>query len=64
VAFSGDRSLMWGHDYPHEEGTYPFSRKLVDEQAEAVMPEQAHRIFRENAIEVFHFDREVIDAPF
>ncbi len=64
VASSGDFSLMWGHDYPHEEGTFPHSAKLVDEQAALVTPEQARRIFRENAIEVFKFDRALIEQPF
>ena len=64
VPFSGDTSLMWGHDYPHEEGTFPHSRKLVDEQAAHVSPELARRIFRENALEVFKFDRALIDQPF
>jgi predicted TIM-barrel fold metal-dependent hydrolase len=63
VPLSGDVSLMWGHDYPHEEGTFPHSRKLVDEQAAVVTPEEARRIFRENAIEVFNFDRALIDQP-
>lgn len=64
VPLSGDYSLMWGHDYPHEEGTFPNSRKLVNEQAELVGPDQARRIFRENALEVFNFDPAVIDQPF
>jgi predicted TIM-barrel fold metal-dependent hydrolase len=64
VPKSGDFSLMWGHDYPHEEGTYPHSQKLVDEQAQLVTPEQARRIFRENALEVFKFDPAVINEPF
>jgi predicted TIM-barrel fold metal-dependent hydrolase len=64
VPFSGDISLMWGHDFPHEEGTYPHSKKLVEEQATQVGPEEARRIFRENAIDVFKFDRELIDQPF
>jgi hypothetical protein len=64
VASSGDYSLMWGHDYPHEEGTYPHSRMLVDEQARMVTPEQARRIFRENAIEVFNFDPALLDQSF
>jgi len=63
AAFSGDLSLMWGHDYPHEEGTYPHSKKLVAEQAALVTPEQARRIFRENALEVFKFDRALVDQP-
>ena len=64
VPATGETSLMWGHDYPHEEGTYPNSRKLVDEQAQLVTPEQARKIFRENALRVFKFDPKVIDAPF
>ena len=64
VPFSGHTSLMWGHDYPHEEGTFPHSRKLVDEQASYVSPEVARRIFRENALEVFKFDRALVDEPF
>ena len=64
VPFSGHDSLMWGHDYPHEEGTFPHSRKLVDEQASYVSPEVARRIFRENALEVFKFDRALVDEPF
>jgi predicted TIM-barrel fold metal-dependent hydrolase len=64
VPFSGHTSLMWGHDYPHEEGTFPHSRKLVDEQASYVSAEVARRIFRENALEVFKFDRALVDQPF
>jgi predicted TIM-barrel fold metal-dependent hydrolase len=63
VPYSGEVSLMWGHDYPHEEGTYPHSRKLVEEQAAHVPDDVARRIFRENAIEVFRFDRVLLDQP-
>jgi predicted TIM-barrel fold metal-dependent hydrolase len=63
IAHSGDRCLMFGNDYPHEEGTYPHSRTLVDEQAAVLAPDVARRVFRENALEVFKFDRAVIDAP-
>ena len=64
VPYSGAVSLMWGHDYPHEEGTYPNSRTLVDEQAAHVAPEQARKIFRENALDVFRFDRNLLAQPF
>ncbi len=64
VPQTGSYSLMWGHDYPHEEGTYPDSRKIVDELASYVSPDDARRIFRENALEVFKFDRELLDQPF
>ncbi|HQV57915.1 MAG TPA: amidohydrolase family protein [Ilumatobacteraceae bacterium] len=61
---SGDSCLMWGSDYPHEEGTYPHSRKLVDELAATMDDAVARRVFRENALRVFNFDLAVIDAPF
>jgi predicted TIM-barrel fold metal-dependent hydrolase len=60
---SGAECLMWGNDFPHEEGTYPHSRKLVDEQAAGLDADVARKIFRENALEVFNFDPAVIDAP-
>jgi predicted TIM-barrel fold metal-dependent hydrolase len=53
---SGVDCLMWGNDFPHEEGTYPHSRKVVAEQARGIDPADARKIFRENAAEVFHFD--------
>ena len=27
VAYTGSDALIWGSDYPHEEGTYPNSRR-------------------------------------
>ena len=64
VPQSGSASLMWGHDYPHEEGTYPNSQEIVDDLASYVSREDAQRIFRENALEIFKFDRELLDQPF
>jgi predicted TIM-barrel fold metal-dependent hydrolase len=64
VPHSGSASLMWGHDYPHEEGTFPDSRKIVDELASYVSPEDARRIFRDNALDVFKFDRDLLAQPF
>jgi predicted TIM-barrel fold metal-dependent hydrolase len=57
VIASGAQALMWGNDFPHEEGTYPHSGKVVDEQAAFLSSDVAHRVFRENAIDVFKFDR-------
>jgi predicted TIM-barrel fold metal-dependent hydrolase len=52
--------LMWGNDFPHEEGTYPHSRKVVAEQASGVSLADARKIFRDNAASVFNFDPAVI----
>jgi len=31
AGLAGARNVMWGSDYPHAEGTFPTSRRLVDE---------------------------------
>lgn len=61
---SGAEALMWGSDYPHEEGTYPNSRETVDRQAAALADDVARKVFRENAVRVFRFDERLLDQPF
>lgn len=56
VPLTGAESLLWGSDYPHEEGTYPFSRQTVDRLADGLDPEAARKIFRDTAAELFHFE--------
>jgi predicted TIM-barrel fold metal-dependent hydrolase len=53
---TGAGALLWGSDFPHEEGTYPRSREVVDQQAAGIDPGTAQRVFRQNAIDVFRFD--------
>jgi predicted TIM-barrel fold metal-dependent hydrolase len=31
AGLSGAKNVMWGSDYPHAEGTFPISRRVVDE---------------------------------
>ena len=63
LAYTGVGSVMWGSDYPHEEGTYPGSRAVVDELAAGLDPADARRVFRDNAAEVFGFGADVLDTP-
>jgi predicted TIM-barrel fold metal-dependent hydrolase len=64
VVFTGAQPVLWGNDYPHEEGTYPHSPQIVERLAAHLDPDSARRIFRDNAAELFHFDRNVIaEAP-
>jgi predicted TIM-barrel fold metal-dependent hydrolase len=60
VNYTGESALIWGSDYPHEEGTYPNSRETVQRLAEGLTDEQASRVFRDNAAEVFHFSPDVL----
>ena len=52
-AFTGDRCLLWGSDYPHPEGTYPRSREILAEQLLGVPQESIDRITWRNAAELY-----------
>ena len=56
LRFTGERSLMWGSDYPHPEGTWPESRKALAEQLADVPAHVAERITCSNAAELYAFD--------
>src|SRR3546814_12115717 len=32
----GAKNIMWGSDYPHPAGTFPISRRIVDERFEGI----------------------------
>jgi predicted TIM-barrel fold metal-dependent hydrolase len=61
--FTGAAAVMWGSDFPHEEGTYPHSRETVDELAAGLDPDAARQVFRDNAAAIFKFDEAVLSAP-
>ncbi|MBX6389832.1 MAG: amidohydrolase [Frankia sp.] len=48
--------LMWGHDYPHPEGTWPNTRAWLRERFGAVPEDEARRILGLNAAELYGFD--------
>ena len=60
LPLTGAASLIWGSDYPHEEGTYPHSRQAVMRLADGLSDETAARVFRTNAADLFHFSDEVL----
>jgi predicted TIM-barrel fold metal-dependent hydrolase len=63
INITGVDALLWGSDYPHEEGTYPNSRATVDRLGGQLKLEEAEKIFRDTAARLFHFDPEVLAAP-
>ena len=63
LSLTGDEALLWGSDFPHEEGTYPHSREVVARLAAGMEPKAAARVFRDTAIDLFHFDRDVLTTP-
>jgi predicted TIM-barrel fold metal-dependent hydrolase len=60
---TGVKPLMWGSDYPHAEGTYPHSRKIVVELCEPLDEADARAMVGGTAVDLFGFDREAVSTP-
>ena len=54
--------FMWGSDYPHEEGTHPFTREHLRQVFAHLDPAETRRYLSENAAALFGFDLEAL-AP-
>ncbi|WP_077145702.1 amidohydrolase family protein [Sphingopyxis sp. KK2] len=57
----GAKNVMWGSDYPHAEGTFPISRRIVDELFEGmeVSDEVRRNILGLNAARLFGLEPKV-----
>lgn len=57
----GARNVMWGSDYPHAEGTFPVSRRIVDQLFEGLDVADATRrdILGLNAARLFRIEPKV-----
>ncbi len=62
VAFTGADVLMWGNDYPHDEGSFPESAPLIRRIRDALPPEEAHRVLCGNAARLYGFDLDLLQA--
>ena len=51
--------VMWGSDYPHHEGSPPYTRQALRRAFSDWEPDELARVFSENAAAVYDFD---IDA--
>ena len=45
--------LMWGNDYPHQEGVFPNSQEWVDKQFAGVPENELMQMVHDNAAKVF-----------
>ena len=54
----GVETLMWGSDFPHVEGTWPYSRRHLAEVMKDVPTEECDDILAGNACRLLGFDRE------
>lgn len=58
----GTDRIMWGSDYPHAEGTYPFSKEAIARTFAGVPRPEVQAMLGETAAAVYGFDLEVL-AP-
>jgi len=52
---TGDETLLWGSDYPHDEGTFPHSHEVVDRIFEGVPEDATRKILYENSANLYGF---------
>jgi hypothetical protein len=52
----GIERFMWGSDYPHDEGTYPFTRETLRQVLLDIGPNEKQRILAENCADLYGFD--------
>jgi predicted TIM-barrel fold metal-dependent hydrolase len=58
----GTQHIMWGSDYPHLEGTLPFSKEAIRKTFAGVDPGEVHAMLAGNAAAIYDFDLETL-AP-
>lgn len=49
-------AFLWGNDFPHPEGTWPFTRKSIRDSFYDVDRDEAAKMLGGNAAEVYRFD--------
>jgi hypothetical protein len=58
----GPDRFMWGSDYPHDEGTPPYTKEHLRQVFHAVGEAELRRILAENAATLYGFDLDAL-AP-
>jgi predicted TIM-barrel fold metal-dependent hydrolase len=53
---------MWGSDYPHDEGTHPFTREHLRSRFSSLAPAELRRLLAGNAADLYGFDLDAL-AP-
>jgi predicted TIM-barrel fold metal-dependent hydrolase len=52
--------ILWGSDYPHSEGPFPYSREALQVTFAGVAPEEVRLMLGETAAEVYGFDVDLL----
>lgn len=63
LPLTGPRTLMWGNDYPHDEGTYPRSQEVIANLFANVSEQDRRMILTQNTADVFGFDQSILTTP-
>ena len=58
----GADRFMWGSDYPHDEGTGPFTREHLRQVFHDADPDELQRVLGGNAAKLYDFDLDAL-AP-
>ena len=56
----GVDNLLWGSDFPHPEGTWPYTETCLRHAFHDIPQDETGRILGENAVDFYGFDREVL----
>ena len=54
----GIRNMMWGSDYPHPEGTWPYTQKMMLETFHGLPEDDIAALLGGNALRIYGFDEE------
>jgi len=58
----GVDNLLWGSDFPHPEGTWPYTETCLRHAFHDIPQDETGRILGENAVDFYGFDREVLTS--
>ena len=58
----GVGNLLWGNDFPHPEGTFPYTRELVRQRFKDVPEDETRRILGLNAVDLYGIDTATLAA--
>jgi hypothetical protein len=61
-AVVGPDRVMWGSDYPHREGSFPYSREALRAAFAGADPAELQQLLAGNAARVYGFDLDAL-AP-
>ena len=55
-------NIMWGTDYPHPEGTWPITQKMMVETFHGLPEDEIEIMLGRNAVEWYGLDAEKLNA--